>query len=294
MRFATTFSLLCLGLVTAFGSPIDDFRAAKSKEEQVAILRREGLTTEADRLQNSDNPVDQSDAEIALMSHSGNWPSDVSQEVKAAKDQGEFVPGKELSDDSWAQDAMRRMGRLIPKSKDERLETRIERDGPSMTTYGGPDIGGFVVYLIYIALAAALGYVIFLLGKQMSLSRKRVSTMDGLIDEEEAMRPLDEWLQMADQYEREGKIREAIRCLYVACLMQCDARGIAEFRRMETNWEHLRRIQSSGKLNSSIDIYGATSIFDRAWYGYLTKGREDVDMVRQTYVAIRDGGVLVA
>jgi hypothetical protein len=107
-----------------------------------------------------------------------------------------------------------------------------------------------------------------------------------VLEEDEPERTLDEWLAQADELAAQGRHREAVRALYLACLLRFDEHRVARFIRGETNWEHLRRIEGSGKLPDAIDFRTPTQAFDRIWYGRKVRGMEDVTQFRDWYSAI--------
>ncbi|HWA84414.1 MAG TPA: DUF4129 domain-containing protein, partial [Fimbriimonadaceae bacterium] len=101
--------------------------------------------------------------------------------------------------------------------------------------------------------------------------------------DDEPERTLDEWLELSSSYERDGKYREAVRALYLACLLKFDERNVARFLRSQTNWEHLARIETSPKKPAGLDFRTPTQAFDRIWYGYKVRGPIDVAEFRAWY-----------
>ena len=83
-----------------------------------------------------------------------------------------------------------------------------------------------------------------------------------------------------------GEHRMAVRCLYLATLMRLDEAGVAEFRRWETNWEHLRRIQNSPSRPDDLDVSPLTRHFDLIGYGRICKGEMDVAEFREAYLRV--------
>ncbi len=88
--------------------------------------------------------------------------------------------------------------------------------------------------------------------------------------------------------ESEGRYREAVRALYLACLLRFDEALVARFDRAQTNWEHLHRIEGSVRKPQGLDFRTPTSLFDRVWYGYQGKGRDEVNQFRQWYMGITE------
>ena len=164
---------------------------------------------------------------------------------------------------------------------------------PEAGPLGGPNLGllGQIFYILaWIVIGGALvAFVVFVARKfgwipTAVAGRKRAG--GGLLDEDEPDRSADEWLLEAARLEREGKFREAVRCLYLACLIRLDEKGVAAFRRGETNWEHLRRIESSRRRPADLDFRDPTSRFDWIWYGHRVNGPDDVAFFRGLYTQI--------
>ncbi len=151
----------------------------------------------------------------------------------------------------------------------------------------GLDVAGTVViWLAWILLGAAV--VVFLLFAARHIRwkaglRKKATA---LLDDGEPDRTVDEWLLLADEQAAQGKFREAVRSLYLACLMRFDDAGVARFERSQTNWEHLGRIMASATRPPTLDFTAATQRFDRVWYGHQVEGMRDVEEMRAAYISI--------
>ncbi len=104
-----------------------------------------------------------------------------------------------------------------------------------------------------------------------------------MLDEDEPERTLDEYLELADKLVSEQRFREAVRCLYLACLLRLDEERVIRFHRGQTNWEHLARFESSPKRPPGLDLRSPTQAFDLIWYGMRPTGLEDVEKFRQWY-----------
>ncbi len=143
--------------------------------------------------------------------------------------------------------------------------------------------GPWLIYVIYaIVIAALAAFIIFAISR-FSWNKKLQRKSKALLDEDEPERSLDEWLEMADKLEREGRYREAVRCLYLACLLKIDQARIARFERSQTNWEHLARIEASPNLPPTLHFREPTKAFDLIWYGMRVNGSEDVTRFRAWY-----------
>lgn len=138
--------------------------------------------------------------------------------------------------------------------------------------------------VIWILAIALLSFLVYFLVKVRR--GKQATRGGGLLDDDEPDRTADEWLERADGFAAEGKYREAVRCLYLAALMRFDDARVATFRRHETNWEHLRRIEGSSRLPQGVEFRSPTKHFDEIWYGEKTRGMADVEMFREIYKSL--------
>lgn len=176
-------------------------------------------------------------------------------------------------------------GELLEKSA-ERIKHLFDFKKPevkSMPNFGG---FGFLGPLIWLILIAALVTVIILLIRNLSFSKgKKKIAVSGLLEHDEPERTADEWLEQANRLERDGKHREAVRCLYLACLARLDQHNILRFYRQQTNWEHFNRYQSLPD-RPSFDLRLPTQAFDRIWYGYDIQGPSDVGYFRNQYESL--------
>lgn len=146
-------------------------------------------------------------------------------------------------------------------------------------------IGPWATVLMWGLLALLGGFAVFLLARYVRLPgfRRRAKAM---VDDAEPERSADAWLVEADALIAQGRFREAVRGLYVAGLLRFDEAGIARFDRHQTNWEHLRRIESSPKRPEGTEVREATGRFDRVWYGHLPVGAPDAQTMRAWYDAL--------
>jgi hypothetical protein len=143
--------------------------------------------------------------------------------------------------------------------------------------------------IIVILIAALIGFLIFMLA-QIRLKRKvPIEDSEGLISKEEANRSADQWLKEADRLASEGLFREAIRCLYLACLIRMDEQRVLRFERHETNWEHLHRFRDLPSKPGGFDLQPATQKFDHAWYGLVPQDQSDVNWFKDEYQLLLDG-----
>jgi hypothetical protein len=149
-------------------------------------------------------------------------------------------------------------------------------------------LGPVFYYLMWFLIALAIAFLVFLAVKHIRWQRRLKRRVSAMLEDDEPDRTLDEWLAQADALEAEGKHREAVRALYLACLLKFDEALVARFDRSETNWEHLRRIEASPKLPVGLDFRAPTGQFDRIWYGHIVRGPEDVSDFRGRYVEVTE------
>lgn len=180
---------------------------------------------------------------------------------------------------NWLSGAAARLNNLHPD---------LSCKEPDVKPVNGPELGAWLIYVMWTVLALAVtGFLVFAY-KRFSWSKGLERKAKALLDEDEPERTLDEWLDLANRLEREGRHREAVRCLYLACLLKLDEARVARFERSETNWEHLARIEASPKKPADLDFRSPTKAFDEIWYGMRVNGAEDVARFRTWYTQVTE------
>jgi hypothetical protein len=167
----------------------------------------------------------------------------------------------------------------------EHLKDLFRLPTPSRASTGMPALGGLgLIGKVFIAIVviALIGLVVWLL-TQFRYHRNLDRKASALLEEDEPERTADEWLELADGLTSQGRYREAVRCLYLACLLRFDEAGISRFERSQTNWEHLARFRASPKRPLAIEFSQETRAFDTVWYGGQVRGIEDVEQFRSWY-----------
>lgn len=180
---------------------------------------------------------------------------------------------------NWLAKAYERLGRAL-----RALFDTAPRDGPELPSAGGL-FGPGLSMVMWALLGTVLVLFLYFAFRHFSW-QGRLKRKAALLDEDEPERTLDEWLVLADQLEREGKFREAVRCLYLACLLKFDYHQVARFDRGQTNWEHLKRIETSSTKPAQLNFRSPTQAFDRVWYGKILEGKPDVDRFRSWYLDV--------
>jgi hypothetical protein len=91
-------------------------------------------------------------------------------------------------------------------------------------------------------------------------------------------RPPREWLAEAEEHERAGRWREALRCRYRLLLARLAERGLIEEVPGRTSGEYLAEALQS-LPGAAQDLRGVTYAFERVWYGSATIGAGEVGRV---------------
>ena len=164
----------------------------------------------------------------------------------------------------------------------EQIARIFNRRQPAELQGGLPNL---VTPIMWVIIGIAIIAFAILVAKFFGLNsgKKAKKKVGGLLDDDEPDRTADEWILNADRLEAEGKFREAVRCLYLACLARLNQSGILQFVRRETNWEHLQRFESRRLHGVEFDLRSATQLFDVVYYGSHSRGKEDVDVMRKHY-----------
>lgn len=149
-------------------------------------------------------------------------------------------------------------------------------------------IGPWISFLMWGAIFLVVALLLFVAVKHIRWRGKLRRKASAVLEDSEPDRTLDEWLAEADALIAQGRYREAVRALYLACLLRFDEANIARFQRGQTNWEHLSRIEASPLLPPGLDFRPATRLFDRVWYGQMVRGTPDVEELRAWYLQVTD------
>lgn len=276
----------CASLGQGFSQIAPQVRSAATAGEVADILRgRPGVSSDAslsklldeaekspERKDLKKDLVDAVDLRAAIETPAAN--DDASTAIKKIQSNPLYLHVNERRSSNWVGDTMDKIKKLFPHIKKPKVKA------PEMPKLSGLD--AFVRAVVWVILAALLIVFLTFAVKYWSFRRSLQRRASAVLEEDEPERTLDEWLTLANSLEAQGKYREAIRCLYLACLLKFDEAGVARFVRSHTNWEHLSRIQSSAK-NPGINFLPITQAFDLAWYGFRVKGPEDIVAFREAY-----------
>ncbi len=180
---------------------------------------------------------------------------------------------------NWLQKSMESLG--------EWIRNLFNFDRPRSTGGSGPAlvIPEFITWGVWAVVVVAALAALFYIVKAVATNQKRAKRTKALISEEEASLTADEWIKRADALIASGEYREAVRCLYVACLLRMDQTSVLEFRMHETNWEHLGRYHDAAR-KPDFNFTTPTREFDLIWYGHRGNGLEDAVRFKEYYEAL--------
>ena len=203
-----------------------------------------------------------------------------SEEARKILKSPEFRDSGSTSERNWFAKSLGNLGEAIGNWLNSMFNQNQNLAVGGIPTGLGSAITYGVIGLLILAIIAG---AIYFLAKWKWSPKTVKKGGGGLLDEDEPDRSADEWLEMADSLETKGDHREAVRCLYLACLVRLDEHRVADFMRGQTNWEHLRRIHNSSSKPKDWEFRTATQKFDLVWYGKVVKGSSDTEWFRAFY-----------
>lgn len=253
-----------------------DWSIKQSKDPAgLETLEPNWATRQAEALQQLDNLV-------ALEQAAKGKVGDARAEAAQIVSRPEFHDTGVSSNKNWLSLTMERAGKAISEWLSD-LWKKMFGDGreASMPSSGFGAMN-FQPLVWGVLIAGLLGFAYYAITKFRWTFSRRVKA-GGLLAEDEPDRTADEWISRSEELSANKQYREAVRCLYLACLVRFDEANVMRFRRGETNWEHLYRFDDSPRRPTNIDLKWATKAFDTIWYGHRTQGQPDVDKFRDFY-----------
>lgn len=297
VRLLFSISVL-LTLCLSWAGPKEDFlqdlnRAATEAQVEQAVDKHKDLLTGSDykelktRLKSEESFREIRDSIPALLTRavlmgapaSGSLasPSDEARKILSSP---EFRDSGSTSERNWFSNSLNNLGEALGNW----LSSLFQENQAANVGALPLGIGQGIIYLVVgLLILGLLGGAIYLLTKWRWSPKSVKKAGGGLLDDDEPDRTADEWLDMAEALEAKGDHRDAVRCLYLACLVRLDENGVADFMRGQTNWEHLRRIHSSKSKPADWEFRTATQKFDLVWYGRVLQGRPDTEWFRTFY-----------
>lgn len=295
-RIASSFSLLLVLLACSYGGQWSDLQAkleaASSVNQAKEVFRQNPQCWQRRELEDdvslfldaAGKEAEQDLQRLKAIVH-GFALSEQIPEIKDASSQAKDIKKSPLYRDAGEKQSSNWLGRALESLRNLKL------DLGSPKPMNGPDLSflqRWIKYFVWTLLIAGVLAFIWYVARHINWKNGLQRKAKALLEEDEPERTLDEWLAQADLLTSQGKYREAVRALYLACLLRFDEAGIARFDRGQTNWEHLERIQASPRYPADLDFRTPTRQFDRIWYGKMVRGIEDVDLFRGWYVTITE------
>lgn len=188
---------------------------------------------------------------------------------------------RESSSSTWIQKLLERLKHLFDGER-----SGSQPDLPQVPKW----IPNLILGIFYVLCGGIILGLIYLLTKipwAWTRSARAKKARGGMLEEGEELLTEDEYMLEADRLIAEGKFREACRALYLASLLRIDAARIARFEPTQTNWEHLRRIETSKTRPPELEFRATTKAYDHAWYGFTAKSIADVAIFQDTYLTIK-------
>ena len=285
----TFFSAVLLVTIASAGPYADlqqQLTHAKSNEEVVRLVKLSKVASSNDEFVHEINSLSDSDTDkgdvannlksMAAIAASAEQPHDsnvTSALAKKIKESPFYADQGANRKENWLGKALERLKNLNARKK-EKEDSKMPNLGP---------LGQLLYYFLWTLLVGAVLFLLYYLFRYLDWRNALTRKSKAMLEEDEPERTVDEWLAHADELAAAGKYREAVRALYLACLLRFDEHGIARFERGETNWEHLNRFEASKFRPEGLDFREPTSRFDRIWYGHQVKGMADVDEFRGVY-----------
>lgn len=289
---------LCLSLLLAVGLAFGGQYAELARRlERVRPADRMRFVNDAELTNAEENPIATRAAKFAKTRKEEDWQSllRTAKLYARAESASAGEPANDLArkikadpiyrenakrSSNWIARAAEKIGALFANRPRQRPDPS-EPDLPAVNlSWVTPVMWGLLI------IGAVVGVVWAL--RQFSWKFSRGKKIKAILEEDEPERSADEWLAHADGLAAQGKFREAVRSLYLACLVRLDEARLCRFIRSDTNWEHFSRLMANPDRPENLDFLEPTQRFDRIYYGYRINGMMDVDYFREVYRTVCD------
>ena len=141
---------------------------------------------------------------------------------------------------------------------------------PGKLSHVDPNWVRAIFTISLVALLAVIGFLVWrAVGGNIGRRRKKPGAFAFSPDDAALLSlPPDELRARALRFAEAGDFREALRHLYIALLLNLDARGVWRYDARRTNWEHIAALQrETGKSTLVAPLSSITRRFDRVRYG---------------------------
>lgn len=137
--------------------------------------------------------------------------------------------------------------------------------------------GAWAFLVLGVALLLGVGAYLFFTRRE-ALRRAQVESALAAVSTDIRDRPPRSFLEEAALLAEQGKLREALRALYLATLVALDRRRFIAFDPHLTNWQYLRQMPR-GAIRDAFRQF--TRLFDHKWYGREPTSPEDYARCRE-------------
>ncbi|MFK7987504.1 MAG: DUF4129 domain-containing protein [Sandaracinaceae bacterium] len=151
---------------------------------------------------------------------------------------------------------------------------------PSLLPFELP--GGTFFLVVGGALMLAVFLYLWLTRRRDRVEARRAELSTGLSADLRDRAPAT-FLDEAAQLAQDGRLREALRSLYLATLVSLDRRRLIAFDPHRTNWHYLRAMPGGQERDAFRDF---TRLFDHKWYGREGTTQDDYELCRRLASAI--------
>jgi len=135
--------------------------------------------------------------------------------------------------------------------------------------------GWFFMLIGGVLVVAVIGYLLFT--RLRTGSSVPSGAVAAIAPTDLRERPPEEFLDDASVLAQKGRLREALRALYLATLVALDRRRLITFDPHRTNWQYLRQMPRGEARTLFADF---TRIFDHKWYGAEPTTQADYEACR--------------
>lgn len=254
---------------------LPDIEQALGKDWDQSARQGDGWQDQVDvALEQLDNLVAQEDRSKGKL-------ADAQGTVKDILAKPEYHDNGVTRDKNWLSQTIERAGRVIGDWFNNLWKKLFGQNEMNYTPSGFGRIN-FQPVVWALLIGGLVLFAFYAVTRFRWASRRKIKA-GGLLEDDEPDRTADEWITRSEELSANSQFREAVRCLYLASLVRFDEANVMRFRRGETNWEHLRRFESSPRRPTGLDLTWPTRAFDVIWYGYKTDGQADVDRFRKFY-----------
>jgi hypothetical protein len=164
---------------------------------------------------------------------------------------------------------------LSPSWWDRFTEAFRRAVGELLADLAGTGTGSAVGWIILAVIVGVVGWLLWRWGR--SVRREGAAQVATTAD---VGRAPAAWIADAQEHERAGRWRDAVRCRYRALVADLAAAGRLEEVPGRTTGEYLARLREA-RPDAAEPFAAATGVFERAWYGQDDVDAQDVEAVRE-------------